>query len=412
MLNNSQLKAKPEIKRNLLMEKRAKLQAAAGFGKTYLLRHLIDDLPFNNILMLAETNQAVNLLKQDFVEETSKKVSFSTICSALRYKLELTPNGYELVQTAAPNLDAFDLVIVDEGSQIPKARWEELKPLCKRILISGDSKQAPPIQEAISPVWAEDWNESTLTIPMRNQGDIFEYCSQLRDIVDTNRRFPKHPTFQKSPSEFERILMDNLEDFASGDAIYLALSEKGAKFQAVAQHNKKIKKALFGESSIGFWQEGERIVFKRPYVPFYKGEKVEEYAIFPNTQAVISSAFSSKLRVGREAIDAWLLNVKLLQSDAPILTVYVPKHHEDFETLRKKFWATRNMKMLEQLYSLFAVIQNSYAANVYVSQGLTKKKVFADLEDLTHCTYDKLSLRQRLFYVMCSRASHELYIKG
>lgn len=407
-LNSSQELSLKQIRKTLLSNRPLKLEAPAGFGKTYLLRHFLKHCPFSSVLVLTETNQALRVLQADLnLQNVKTEVTFKTVCSALNYVLESTHEGYRLKQKAEPDWRGYDLVIVDEGSQLSSSRWEEVKQNAKRLLISGDSCQAPPVGEVISPVWAEAWEQTELTIPMRNTSDIYKYCLQLRNIIGTNKKFPM--AFVNSPLEFYENMESSLVDFHRGDALILAFSERGQRLHAVADYNAHIVNSLFGDHTV--FHAGQRIVFKKPYIPFVKNIQNKDFPLMTNSLGKITSVDIDMLSFAGKHIEAWKLGVSM--EDFPELEgfIYAPVSREEFLRMAKSLWASKNTKLIENFYKTFADVQSSYACNAYVCQGLTKKKVFVDYYDLQLCTRESLLLRQKLFYVMTSRASHELYIK-
>lgn len=407
MLNSSQEAAKTQIRRALLRNKPIMLEAPAGFGKTHLLQDFLQTSPFDRTLVLTETNQALRVLQQNLnIDSLKSKADFKTVCSALNYVLEHTVEGYKLQRTIEPNWGEYDLVVVDEGSQLASSRWEEVKTRATRLLVSGDSFQAPPVGEAVSPVWAETWERAELTIPMRNKTEIYEYCLSLRKLVGTTKKFPQN--FKYDRKAFMAKVMGSLEHFADGSAILLAFSERGKHLHAVKDYNDMIVKALFG--SHGVPHIGERIVFKKPYISFINGVQGKEYGVMTNSMAIIKDVKTAHFSFGhKQLLDAWELLITC--EDWPDLkgTIYIPQSSEAFQHAAKALWASRDLKAVESFYRQFADVQPSYACNAYVCQGITKDHVFVDFKDLSSCTRDSLLLRQKLFYVMCSRARLSLY---
>lgn len=407
MLNPSQEIAKSAIRRALLKNKPIMLEAPAGFGKTHLLRDFLRTSPFDNTLVLTETNQALRVLQHTLSsDDLSGNVQFKTVCSALNYVLENTPEGYKLQRSVEPNWGNYDLVIVDEGSQLSSTRWGEVKSRAQRILVSGDSYQAPPVGEAISPVWAEPWERAILDIPMRNTTEIYDYCLKLRAVVGTTKKFPI--SFKHDKAEFKKQILNSLGSFENGSAVLLAFSERGKHLHAVKDYNDMIVQELFG--CCGVPHAGERIVFKKPYIPFIKGEQSKEFGIMTNSLAKIESVSTAHFVFGKKQyIDAWQLVVSFEDWPDTKGVIYAPQNIEDFQHTAKALWAAKDVKVVEEFYRRFADIQPSYACNAYVCQGMSKDHVFVDYKDLSACTRDNLLLRQKLFYVMCSRARLSLY---
>lgn len=407
MLNSSQELSLSIIRKALLRNQPIKLEAPAGFGKTHLLKYFLKNCPFDNVLVLTETNQALRVLQADLnLSGIKTNVQFKTVCSALNYVLESTHEGFKLIQKSEPDWRSYDLVIIDEGSQLNSSRWEEVKKNARRLLVSGDSCQAPPVGEIISPVWAEPWQTTELTLPMRNTTDIYKYCLELRKVIGTNKKLPIG--FTVTETEFYEAIDNSLVDFHRGNALLLAFSERGKKLHAVADYNAHIVNSLFGDHTA--FHEGQRIVFKKPYLPYINGSQSKEAPLMTNSQAKITSVDLKRLVFGHKFIEAWKLGIQMEDYEGKTGYIFSPVSKEVFLSVAKALWATKNIKLVESFYKTFADIQSSYACNAYVCQGLTKKKVFVDYNDLALCTRESLLLRQKLFYVMASRASEELYI--
>lgn len=413
MLNPSQKLAEPFIRTELRDRNGVILVAPAGFGKTHLLKHLIKTTTnYRHILVISETNQAVNLLRKDL--GSLPNVEFKTVCSSLNYVLEHKSHGFELVQKNFPDWSAKDLIILDEGSQLGKARLAEILALSKKIIICGDDCQAPPVGELESPAFIHPtFKRVSLTIPMRNTTEIFSFCQELRAIIGTNKIFPK--TFQISENAFNKKIEESLLDFSLGNAAILAFSEKGARLRAVQEYNTKIRQALFG--AVNLPSSGERIVFKNAYIPFLKEKAVEsyrgkEFPLFTNMRGTIVELDSAELRVGKFIIPS--LRIKFVSDDYPgvYLFGYTPLCKETYEHVRTAMFAQRDERLKKLFFSLWLNFQPAYATNIYVCQGLSIKKVFIDLKDIMLCTKDNLLLRQKLFYVAASRSVEELYIKA
>ena len=412
MLTSGQHRAKQQILQELRSSKGAILSSPAGYGKSYLLKNIIATTHYKKILVLAETNQAVNLLRGTL--GVAPGVDFKTVCGGLNYVLEPTIHGFKLIQKAAPDWREYDLVILDECSQVGKDRFAELLNISRKIIISGDDKQAPPVGEVESPAFTTtNFKRIELTVPMRNSTDIFGFLQELRATIGTRKIFPKG--FQVSAPLFEKLIKEEMDSFGKGDAVVLALSEKGKVLKSVSDYNDKITKILFGSST--FLHPGERIVFKKSYLAFNKssgtadGNRASEFPIFTNMRGAILTLGSEELKIGRFILSAFKVEVSLDDYPGRSFFCYTPMDIVASEHVRVALFARGDKKALKYFFSLWSSFQPAYATNVYVCQGLSIKKVFVDLKDIQACTKDSLLLRQKLFYVAASRAVEELYIK-
>jgi len=408
MLNNSQLAAKHGIYRTFDQKKKGTiLEAEAGFGKSFLLQHIIEEKRFRKVLVVAETNQAVNLLRKSFGE--IENVDFKTVCSSLNYVLEPSSHGFSLTQASQPDWSSYSLVLLDEASQMNKARFDEVKGLARRLVICGDSKQCPPVGEKFSPAFnVPEFPRFELDEPMRNKTEIWEFCHKLRATVGTMKMFPKD--FRVSEKEFYKKIEESFGDFMLGTARIIAFSEKGAKLHAVTDYNNFIKNSLFGSLLPAM---GERIVFKRPYCPSSEAGILDKNSpIFTNSLGTIMEVGYEELKVDRFTIPAFKLTFRTDDYADKLFVGYFPANEVVYESARTAVFARRDAKLTKAFFSVWMDFKPAYSVNTYVCQGLTIPKVFVDLQDITACTRDNILLRQILFYVSCSRAEVELYIKA
>lgn len=410
-LNESQKTAKHIASLELRTKKGVILDGPAGFGKTFLLKHLIKIKLYSNVLVLADTNQAVNILK----ESIGNIATFKTVCSALGYQMQHTTKGLELVQVTKPDWKEYDLVILDEASQLSQNRLEEVKAKAKRLLIAGDEFQAPPVGELYSPAFSLPYKKVSLTIPMRNSTEIFDFCQKVRATIGTNKRLPED--FQVSPGTFNNIIYDNLLEFKKGNAVILAFSERGKHFHKVDDYNKMLKEALFGPGDEP--KVGERIVLKRPYAAEVlrsqeSKKKSEEIALVTNQRGTILKAEETLINVLGLSVFCYKVILEMDDYKGIKLKAYMPKSETEssYVMARHAAFGRKNQKALKEFFGKWIHFQSAYSTNAYVSQGLSISKVFVDLADLVSCTRDKLLLRQKLFYVCVSRAVNELYIKA
>jgi len=408
-LNPSQAAAKVRIPQVLQKEEGIILLGSAGMGKSFLLKDIIRSNIFSNVLVLAETNQAVNLLREDLGHTSA---TFKTICSALLYELERTLHGFQLVRRRAPDWSEFSVVILDEGSQVPKVRFAEIRQNARRLIISGDELQAPPVGEKESPAFNAPFRKVSLTIPMRNDSEIFQYLQKVRATIGNNKRFPQD--YSQDTKVFEKGIKAELEAFNNGSAVILAYSEKGKRLSAVTDYNKLIKQELFGSSELP--QVGERIVFKKPYIPFQDEAKEpkqnKDYPIFTNQRGIITDCTSHTIFFKNHRIPSWRADFSCLDYPGVKLHGYMPKDEHDpwFQAARTVAFAS-GKPAVKEFFGQWAHFQSSYAVNAYVSQGLSIPKVFVDYRDISACTQEDLLLRQKIFYVCVSRASEQLSVR-
>jgi exodeoxyribonuclease-5 len=167
------------------------LSGYAGTGKTYLSRHLlqqVDDLGFC-WTVVAPTHKAVGVLRQQLAWAGLQPTWYpSTIHRLLRLKLKRQGDlerCEETEQTAA-SLENLGLVLVDEASMVDSTLLEIAlrcaHPFRTRLVFVGDPAQLPPVGEPTSPVFAMGRAAAvSLTEVVRHQGPVLQLATGLRN---------------------------------------------------------------------------------------------------------------------------------------------------------------------------------------------------------------------------------------
>ena len=154
------------------------LNGAAGTGKSYTLKTIMDSYP-GTILLTATTNKAKDLL----TSSTGKECI--TTHNALGFKM--VRNGIEEYLCRVKDPMESELLIIDEYSMLPKSLWDTaLNSNFKKILLVGDEAQLPAIglRANITPEV-----KVTLTKQMRqvNNKKLEEFMGNLREAIDSKR---------------------------------------------------------------------------------------------------------------------------------------------------------------------------------------------------------------------------------
>jgi len=179
------------------------LYGLAGTGKTTLITKLIHYLMHNNFIssvaMSAPTNKAVNVIKSKFRNDLDSlvksklnhmedlnsnnfndtldklgkigyKVDFLTIHKLLNYKNDFDVEGERVfIKGDKASIGDYNLVIIDECSMIPFQmmvhifdelfRKDILNKKTLKVIFCGDEVQVPPVNEAISVIFAKNKND-------------------------------------------------------------------------------------------------------------------------------------------------------------------------------------------------------------------------------------------------------------
>jgi exodeoxyribonuclease-5 len=408
----------------------AVLEAPAGFGKTYLLKHFLDQMGRRcKPLLMVEYNEAVNVLKALLGEKYTAK----TVCSA--FNLVMTSDEYGIKSLTChqePDFKDINLFIIDEASILSKDRLALIMETAIekdiKVLFVGHRSQLPPVEDVddlkcISPVFLEDsFDKFILKEPVRNSGEIWEFCNEAEKLIYKMGLLPNK--FVNNFNYLKKYVntVEGAASFFSGNAIALAYTNK-----RVHELNSIIRVGIFGalanENEI---LENERLIFRQP-VRVFK----DRLSGFESTFAQINSKkntifpINSKATVigidFNEAVNITCYELKVKVSGAVkdnIGFIYIPLDMKDVEPLRTKL---RNFALYEKnpkervkkfnlLHDISAVFNTdtryAYAITVHQSQGSTIDKVFVDDNDINICRNE--TMKRKLRYVAYSRAKEQL----
>ena len=184
------------------------LSGYAGTGKTYLSRHLLQQVDDLGLCwtVVAPTHKAVGVLRQHLAWAGLQPTWYpSTIHRLLRLKLKRQGDlerCEETEQTAA-SLENLGLVLVDEASMVDSTLLEIAlrcaHPFRTRLVFVGDPAQLPPVGEPTSPVFAMGRAAAvSLTEVVRHQGPVLQLATGLRNGQLPCRQPPALPAVRDS----------------------------------------------------------------------------------------------------------------------------------------------------------------------------------------------------------------------
>jgi exodeoxyribonuclease-5 len=400
--------------------RRIRLIGSAGVGKTVLASELVSYIcrdktinpNFNNgkVYVTAPTNKALSILQN----KINAPVDFKTIHSALKmYKVTNGKSGQKYFVKGKKANNDFSFAkacIIDECSMlnsdfvggnenVPKAYLDDY-PF--PIIYIGDDKQLPPVGEANSPVFIQDYPEVRLTqIVRQGAGNPIIDLSRDLDMI-----YFKTPSIIDGKGYIysdnrEAMINDLAEVNGTDDLKYLAYTN-----MVVDSINQLVRQKRYGNPKK--IEKDETIVFNSPYGSFYtnKEVKVEQLDTIASdiTIPTEKTRFTDDGPMGR--VDTIKMKYYRINDAINIVhesseQVYKIVLSSINENCKKYGWDYRGRDLL---IDQFADIKYNHAITIHKSQGSTYKEAIINIGNIG---FNKdLVERQKMLYTAVTRASN------
>lgn len=427
------------------------LWASAGFGKSYSMRHMIDEVVIKNSnyvpIVTSMTHSAVAVLA-DFVGREVR-----TLHSFMGW----TPyvdreTGEEGLSTprmrdrnAKLRMDSNTLLLIDEaglmGHSELRLLLEELSLTGARAMFVGDNKQCFPVikegEELCVPTHRYSQKHGSvfeLTEPKRTtEGDmIYKLALQYRAAVDDTSKQPKLATHLNPDGKTGVRVVDDLEDIAvpafkagirDGD-VHLIKCLTFSNKRALTL-NRKIRKKVLGHKN-NIPTIGEEMVANTSIsesagdsVLIRNNEKVIVKDVEPTTSHGLEGAFIQFYRA--ETINDMDGNpyhpevneILFVPATPAKLLDRLKKLSNDAKAFKANGFDEEASQAWRSFFSLkegCADIRFTYAMTVNKAQGVTLKHALVDMNDLSICQDAEQMVR--LAYTAVTRATHYVTIEG
>jgi len=252
----------------------AVLEAPAGYGKSFSLKYLLDKLGKRaKPLILAETNEAVNVLR-NFLDN---KYTTATVCSAFNLIIDTSSETPSLVQHSEPDLSMYNLLVIDEASQLSIERLDLIVAMADKhnlhVLFIGHRSQLPPVDinlprfdKCLSPVFLQDsFRKFALTEPVRNSGSIWEFCNVLEERIYKIGASPFKFNVEKNFIENYVTGLPERKKLLSGETTILCYTNKQCLY-----HNERVREGIFGKelAQAELFVQKDRVIFREPAIGF------------------------------------------------------------------------------------------------------------------------------------------------
>lgn len=436
MLNEDQIKAKKRLLSWIYSpEKEIILTGRGGTGKTFLLKEFLKEvsLPKEEIIILAPTHEALKNLKDSILDFPTK--NFKTIDSALGISPLLNEEKLKFEQRKLPSFwENIQLVLLDECSMLSELKYEILQQVHAKIVYIGDKFQLPEVKPnkgifdpCVSTVFSKNISEISLTIPMRNSGELWNFTNLIQNQIESKEILYPKSKFDISKKEIKEFFQkeQNLFQLRKGELKLILWTNKGVK-----AYNERVRVILFPylqkPETYSRYVESDRIILTSPTLSIKFMENLSkrellnyenQEPLYTNTQGIIAKVGKTEIRLENNLkIPCFKLNVKhLLGEDI----LYEPLDLSDYDKIDKfythlayakktKYEKDRAFREKHFILKCFAKIQHSYAGTSHRFQGssITNVMVINDDIDKNPCLIERKKCR----YVAVSRAMENLYM--
>jgi ATP-dependent exoDNAse (exonuclease V) alpha subunit len=426
MLNTGQKTALLSIKNwyrspNLYMI----LDGAGGTGKSYLVNEVLKELPNVKPLVLAPTNEALKQLKD--------KVDGDYVFKTLHSALGITPTGDKELKFEQNILPSFweqhNLAIVDEVSMVDNWLLDIVNDIGIKVLYIGHKSQLPPVKlrrlmsdKCESPVFDKGYKVVTLTEPMRNTGDLWDFNNYLEAMIyGTSRDIPN--TFDISRANLNKLLTESVDDFLNDRTKIALWSNDG-----VDTYNQRVRLIIHGDKAkTNKYLPKDKIIVIAPVLPLQNMEKYNDKDlekamlgdlefIYSNSKGTVIS--SELILVNLNKIMSIPCYKILVNIEGKNIFIYECANKGDKEKIANYYehqaWLGKNRIAKEKLFkkrrfilSCFAEVKHFYSATSHRLQGSSVPNIIVINSDIAKNA--NMIEQKKTRYVACSRAIDNLY---
>lgn len=389
------------------------LSGAAGTGKTYCLRQLIEDVR-GKLVFTAPTNKATKVLR-DTLTTPEYKPECRTIYSLLGLRMEANGEVKELTAPEDPlDLTSFVAVIVDEGSMINSQLMKYIEQAAEsgvKFIFMGDRAQLPPVGERESPIWGLA-NGTTLTTVMRHDNQILTLATRIRTSIQhpipTIKFINDHANGEGVWELDEERFAQRIYNCAIAGRFNSGLDAKAIAWRNVTvdKWNQLIRSAIFENAAEQYWLPTDRLILLEP-------AKIGKDIVGTTDDEGRVESVAVRRHPVYEQFKCFY--VRLTWDDNRTGELWLPHPEDRVAWLREKedraVQARENRRYWPKFWSFveaFHQARHGYAITAHRSQGSTYNAAFVNWRDVL-LNRDRFE-GFRCLYVGCTRPKRELYL--
>ena len=401
------------------------IDGSGGVGKSFMVNYICNNLiedykcscqisgkepKYRFIIPTATTNKACESLSQYL------KTTVQTIYNYLGL---VVFDDYETGKTSVVPSRSYrtrhnEVILIDEASMINQDTFNfirsSLRDNCKVIYV-GDKYQLPPINEEISQIYLQNYEELSLTKLLRaSNQELIDINKAARELVINGIKIPVKEGLNihfLNDTTAPNYIINNFKNPDHNNLICCYTNK------AVIAYNNYCKQIRGIKSP---YVKGEHYICNNVVHTLGRGNvqavifhvedecKITDIDFHPQQVKIYDNFF----------LDGYKATIENLSCGSKFV-VYLPldinEHLERIKAMKKKALEDKEYwKIYYALKDSFPDIRPRDAKTIHKAQGSSVDDVFIDLNDLSHCHDDNVF--RRLLYVAISRARKNIYFYG
>lgn len=402
------------------------IDGSGGVGKSfmvnYICKNLIEDYNcscqisgkesnYRFLTPTATTNKACESLSQYL------KTTIQTIHNYLGLVVfdDYSTGKTSIIPSRSYRPRHNEVILIDEASMINTDTFKYIKDAlqdnCKVIYV-GDKYQLPPINEKISPVYLQGYEELSLTKLLRaSNQELIDINKAAKQLVINGTTIPVKEGLNIHFLDDTTAPKYIINNFKNPDHNNLICCYTNKSVIAYNNYCKQIRGITTP------YVKGEHYVCNNVVHMSDSNHEMLAVTFHVEDECKISDIDFQPQQVkvcGDTTVEAYKAEIENLSCGSKFV-VYLPadinNHLAQIKLIKKQ--ALQNKDLWRTYYAMknfFPDIRPRDAKTIHKAQGSSVDDVFIDLNDLSHC-FDK-NVTRRLLYVAISRARKNIYFYG